>query len=364
MQVALEEILTPTCWLDAADGAADSHPVTVSFSGRRLDVKGKPRQGDRFVCEQTVEGVIPGSGPIAVTAEVRGMNPGTWEVTAAPVRRAGSARRLKVLGPGRNAEDGRPRPSLPWRPKVEPAGQPQVVATAQLAFSHIPGIRRLVWGPLVLLGVVVGLVVQALLLARAGRDAGAALALSGLAVLGGWIGAKAWYVAVHRGRRFDGWCIQGAILGGALVAAALPVVRPDFSLGVFLNATAPGLMLGLAVGKQGCIWAGCCTGRPTRSRWGIWSSDRQLGIRRIPAQLLESLLGLTIGLTALAVVLTVGLGNSGELLLGTVAAYTLGRQFILPLRAEPRQTSLGRPLVIVLATMALVTAAAVALAGS
>ena len=212
-----------------------------------------------------------------------------------------------------------------------------------------------------MLGVVVGLILQALLLSRAGEDVGAALLASGLAVFAGWLGAKGWYVAVQRGKRFDGWCIQGAILGGAVVVAIILVSGLKISAGAYLNAIAPGLMFGMAIGRPGCFLAGCCFGRPTSSRWGIWSSDRHLGIRRIPTQLIESLLSLILGALALALVLVEGLGDSGALLLGVLAAYTLGRQLILPFRAEPRQTSLGRPLTIALAAAALVAALPVAL---
>lgn len=60
-----------------------------------------------------------------------------------------------------------------------------------------------------------------------------------------------------------------------------------------------------------------------------------MGCRRIPAQLLEALLSLLIGLAVLAAVLALGLARSGPAALAAVAAYTLGRQFILRLRADP-----------------------------
>lgn len=67
------------------------------------------------------------------------------------------------------------------------------------------------------------------------------------------------------------------------------------------------LMLGIAVGRTGCFWAGCCVGRPTDSRWGTWSSDRCLGIRRIPTQFLDALQAFAIAWAAVAVVLAAGL---------------------------------------------------------
>lgn len=38
--------------------------------------------GDKFVQDETIEDVVSGSGPISLTARVRGINPGEWVVTA------------------------------------------------------------------------------------------------------------------------------------------------------------------------------------------------------------------------------------------------------------------------------------------
>jgi phosphatidylglycerol:prolipoprotein diacylglycerol transferase len=212
----------------------------------------------------------------------------------------------------------------------------------------------MIWGPLVIMGILLGLVVQASLLSRAGEDVGTGLLVSVAAVFTGWAGAKGWYVAVQHGRRLDGWCVQGAILGGALAVAVVLAAGSAISAGAYLDASAPALMLGMAVGRPGCFLAGCCYGRPTASRWGIWSSDRCLGIRRVPTQLIEAALCLAIGIVGMVIVLVGGLGDSGILLAGSLAAFVLGRQMILPYRAEPRQTSFGRPLTIALAGAALI----------
>jgi phosphatidylglycerol---prolipoprotein diacylglyceryl transferase len=116
---------------------------------------------------------------------------------------------------------------------------------------------------------------------------------------------------VHRGRKFDGWCIQGFVAGAAVVVAAAAFAGPGIPRGVYLGVVTPALLIGMAFGRPGCFWAGCCTGRPTASRWGIWSSDRRVGCRREPAQLLEALAALIIGVAVLAVVLLTGLPQSG-----------------------------------------------------
>src|SRR5260370_2971820 len=87
LQSTAQEILAVRYWFDHA-----THPgpyaVTVRFSGRRVDVKGRLSPDDRFVQDETIEQVVPGSGPISLTARVRGINAGSWVVTA---RMLGSA---------------------------------------------------------------------------------------------------------------------------------------------------------------------------------------------------------------------------------------------------------------------------------
>ncbi|MFY9651022.1 hypothetical protein, partial [Trebonia sp.] len=84
---ALEQLLHVTCWLDPGEDG-ERLTATVRFTGQRTAVTGKPGPGDTFTQEETYQGIVPGSGPVAVTAEVRGVNPGTWSVTTRPVSRA------------------------------------------------------------------------------------------------------------------------------------------------------------------------------------------------------------------------------------------------------------------------------------
>jgi phosphatidylglycerol:prolipoprotein diacylglycerol transferase len=116
----------------------------------------------------------------------------------------------------------------------------------------------------------------------------------------------------------------------------------------------------LAIGRPGCFWAGCCTGRPTAARRGIWSSDRRVGCLREPAQLLEALAALVIGVAVLAVVLRAGLERGGPAAVAGLAAYTLSRQFILGLRSEPplrwrygRQVTAAAAIIVLIAGLAL-----------
>ena len=75
LKSATQEILAVTYWFDPAPHPKP-YPVTVRFTGRRVDVKGRVQAGDKFVQDETIEQVVPGSGPVSLTARVRGIVPG------------------------------------------------------------------------------------------------------------------------------------------------------------------------------------------------------------------------------------------------------------------------------------------------
>jgi phosphatidylglycerol---prolipoprotein diacylglyceryl transferase len=352
---AAEKLLTVTYWLDPGE-QGDPFSATIYFSGKRNEVSGKPKPGDSFSQEETVEGIVPGSGPVAITAEVRGVNQGDWTVTARPVARPGGSPVRPYPPPGANGGG----PLRVPRPRMIaiPADPATTARTAMLPFTKVPGVIRFAYATLVGLGVLVGLAVETLLLTAHHYSAVRPILFSVAAVAGGVVGAKVWYIGVQRGRKFDGWCIQGFVAGVAVVAGVAAAVGAGVPAGVYLSATAPALLLGIAIGRPGCFWAGCCTGRPTASRWGIWSSDRRVGCRRAPAQLLEAASALVSGLAVLAVVLTVGLQRSGPVAVAGLAAYTLGRQFALGLRSEPRRFRHGRHMTAALAIIVLIASLA------
>jgi len=345
---ALQQMLTVTCWLDPGEDG-ERFSATVRFTGHRTGVSGASQPGDTFSVEETVDGITPGSGPVAVTAEVRDINPGTWAVTAKPVSRAGAGRAGR--GPGsRMATAGR----VPWPRRVMvPESSSATVRTGTLLRSKVPGIIRYAYACLVSLGVLTGLAIEALLLRGAHYPLLRPMLFSVAAVAAGVIGGKTWYAAVHRGKKWDGWCIQGFVAGAAFVVAAVAVAGPGLPAGAFLAAATPALLIGMGIGRHGCFWAGCCTGRATASRWGIWSSDRRVGCRRMPVQLLEAWTALLVGAAALAAVLLAGLHRSGPVAIAGLAAYTLIRQLILGLRDEPRHWRYGRPVTATAAALAL-----------
>jgi phosphatidylglycerol---prolipoprotein diacylglyceryl transferase len=343
---SLEQLLHATYWLDPGQ-EGDSFMATVRFTGQRTDISGRAGAGDTFTREETYNGIVPGSGPVAVTAEVRDINPGTWAVTARTVTLATTA---GTAAPSRPAPTGR----VPWPRRVTvPAGPNATVRTSTMLRSKVPGVIRYAYACLVVLGVLAGLGIAGALLGTAHYPVLEPELLSVAAVAAGVIGGKAWYAAVTHGK-WDGWCIQGFVGGAAVVVAVVAVVGPGLPKGAFLAAATPALLIGMGIGRHACFWAGCCCGRPTASRWGIWSSDRRLGCRRMPVQLLEAWTALAVGAASLGVVLALGLARSGPVAVVALAAYTLVRQAILGLRDEPRHWRYGRALTASLAGLALI----------
>lgn len=328
-----------TYWVDTPD-VTEPFSVRVRFIGRRIGVKGKPRGYDSFDVVETVADLVPGSGPIAVTRRVSGIAAGRWHVTA-------TAHQFDPTEPAKPAK------------KLPGASSSGSTGYAPLIRIRAPGAVLGAWPALVGVGVVVALVTQFALARRAGLPAGRVLLVSALASVIGLVGAKLYYAVEHRGQRKSlltaGMCIQGFVLGamGALVAGSAMVGLP---IGAVLDVTAPGLLFGMAVGRIGCFLGGCCAGRATNARCGLWSSDRHLGLRRFPAQLFESTLALSIGLAALATLTSLVDDESGALFVAALAAYVFGRQLLFPLRSLARNTRHGRTATMLLSAIVLIIA--------
>src|SRR5512136_229171 len=66
---------------------------------------------------------------------------------------------------------------------------------------------------------------------------------------------------------------SGGVFYGGLIAAVLVALwylrRHKMPVWVACDVFAPGIALGHAIGRVGCLFAGCCYGRPTSLPWGI-----------------------------------------------------------------------------------------------
>ncbi|HUV11655.1 MAG TPA: prolipoprotein diacylglyceryl transferase family protein [Acidimicrobiia bacterium] len=237
-----------------------------------------------------------------------------------------------------------------------------MTASPEVAHEHrhlLEGSRKWLispWWAFLTLGIAVGLIACELVFDPRRMRLVPSVPFLPLVMLCGYVVAGVWWRIVHHRPwwRLDtgGLCIQGALFGG-LTAAVAGVWASGDSPVYFLDALMPGLFVGMSVARFGCLCAGCCAGRPSESRWALWSYSGRHGegARRIPTQPLESLLCLGVAVGALA--LQAPEAGSGTVLVAAVAAYALGRQVLLPRRDQQREPSFARASVLALSTAVL-----------
>ena len=356
MEKAQQQVLPVTYWFDP-EPASEPYTVTVRFTGRRKDIEGKVQRKDRFVHDEVIQSVIPGSGPISVTALLNDVNPGTWEVTAEVLRQARrQPRQTQASDETAHTHVSQPVPRLWqwWAPSVNDGHD---LKTCPTPFALVPGAMPLSWITMVVLGMVLALATEAFVSSRVHLPVWPVLLNTALAIGIGIAGAKIWYMVKHRREhRIDGWCIQGFVTAGSISAVGLFLLG-HMSVGTVMDVATPGLLLGLAVGRIGCFFAGCCGGPPTSARWGVWSSDQRVGARRVPTQLMESSYSFVLAVLATVGVLAHGT-SGGAYLVAAIAAYTLGREVLLDLRLERRRklAVVGVSVVTPLAALVLISA--------
>ena len=330
------EALVVTHWFDPGR-EGEPYSATIRVTGRRL-VHGTPKAGDSFVHEEQVERIVPGSGPISISTWTYGLIPGAWDVDATLRRRA---RAGAPIGVREGGVERLARGAWSWRHRRVETMPTTPIRTrwALLApMARIPGVVPGSFTALAVLAIIAGLLVQAVVFANRGIPIGTAMVVSLLAIASGVLGAKIWSRILNPGEAIvgPGWAVDGFLVVAAVVAVGL-LLAFDLPVGVFLDASAPGIFFAVAIGRLGCFFTGCCAGRPTRHRLGIWSSDRRIGARRIPAQLFESAAGLALGIVATLLVLGGSALFPGVTFAVTGVAYLAVRTILLRLRAEPRE---------------------------
>lgn len=300
-------------------GAGAHEPVMVRFVGRRIGAKPSTVSGDRFEKTSTVEGSAL-VGHLSVTTRVPAITAGQWTVTARPLTAAGRT-----------------------HPTLSPVTFTTSTRFAPTTFG--PRVWWAAWPTLVGIGVVAAITTQALLFARFDHRWWVATVITLVACGVGFPCAKIYFLALHRGRRQSGFLSAGACIQGFLIGAVAAIVGQavlfGLPIGTLLDATTPGVFVGIAIGRPGCLLAGCCVGRPTASRWAIWSSDRRIAVRRYPVPLIEAGFAVVLAATTLSALLVDVTDNSGALFIASMAAYVLCRQLLFPLREDPH-TGRGR----------------------
>lgn len=134
-----------------------------------------------------------------------------------------------------------------------------------------------------------------------------------------------------------GLSIMGAILGGGLVAGVL-AWRQQLPIRRVFDAAAPGLILGQAIGRLGCLVTGDTLGRPTDGTWGIvylnpGSHAPALGVAYQPAFFYEQLWDLVV--FAILWRLRTRLRVDGQLFALYLGLYAIGKFAVTFVRLDP-----------------------------
>lgn len=162
------------------------------------------------------------------------------------------------------------------------------------------------FGVLVALGFLAGLAAAAYNARRAGLKGDVVYDLAPWLVAGGLIGARLLYVVSYWQRDFAGHPLTeilavwkgGLVYYGGLILATLTGIwrirQMKLPLWTMADCLAPGVALGHAFGRLGCLLNGCCFGRPTTLPWGIQfpASHSTAAASLHPTQIYESLLNL------------------------------------------------------------------------
>jgi phosphatidylglycerol:prolipoprotein diacylglycerol transferase len=174
-------------------------------------------------------------------------------------------------------------------------------------------------------------------------------------LLGGIIGARLFYGIFHSsefaGQWFDlfkiwqgGLMWQGGFLGGAL-SLTLFVRKRKIP---FLNLSdifAPGVALGQAVGRVGCLFAGCCYGRVCDWPWAITFHNAEslapTGLPLHPTQLYDAGLDLLITFILTTLFRTIWARRPGRVTALYLVLAGAARLTVESFRADARGTGLG-----------------------
>ncbi len=128
------------------------------------------------------------------------------------------------------------------------------------------------------------------------------LDLVAILVVSGLLGARLFYILInlayfreHPAESFKVW--EGGLVfyGGFLLATVVGIIFTryrGYAVSDVADVIAPALALGQGIGRWGCLFAGCCYGKPTVLPWGVRFKDPSslapLGIELQPVQIYES----------------------------------------------------------------------------
>jgi phosphatidylglycerol:prolipoprotein diacylglycerol transferase len=176
-------------------------------------------------------------------------------------------------------------------------------------------------------------------------------------LLAGIVGAKLLLVLVefpyywrHKMEVVYSWRSAGVFYGGFVLACLVGLAyvwRHRLPLAKTADAVAPGIALAQAIGRIGCLSAGCCWGKPTSVAWSVTFADPRaheltgvpLGVALHPTQIYHGLADLALFL--LLVALYPRKRTAGTIFWTYVLVYAVLRFFIEFYRGDYRGDVLG-----------------------
>ncbi|MBI5178252.1 MAG: prolipoprotein diacylglyceryl transferase [Nitrospinae bacterium] len=204
------------------------------------------------------------------------------------------------------------------------------------------------YGLLAAVGLFTGVFLAARRAGHEGVDKDIVADLGFYLVLAAIIGSRLLYVVVEYKtylaeplRIFKIW--EGGLVFFGGVMAAVPtgwwfVRKHNLDFWKMADIFAPYLALAHAIGRLGCLAAGCCYGRPTDAWFGVVFTNPDslapLGVPLIPTQVFDSLNEFSIFLILIAV--RPYKKFQGQLLVMWLMLYSVGRFFIEIYRGDPR----------------------------
>ncbi|MFN9368720.1 MAG: prolipoprotein diacylglyceryl transferase [Planctomycetia bacterium] len=232
--------------------------------------------------------------------------------------------------------------------------------------------------------------------ARLGFDADTIIGLGMEIFLWGIVGARLFYVVQYRAAFFDAGIVAaiprilnvaqgGLVVFGSLPTAALAAWlfarRRGLPILRLADCIAPGLLLGLAIGRVGCFLNGCCYGGPCDLPWAVsfppdsppWLDQQARGLLPAiaaggprpwslpvhPAQLYAAIDAAL--LAALAVAATPWLRRDGEVFALVLTLHPVSRMLLEAIRVDEPPLSAFLPLSISQAIAVVLLALAAAL---
>jgi phosphatidylglycerol:prolipoprotein diacylglycerol transferase len=178
-----------------------------------------------------------------------------------------------------------------WRAALETLGLPLALTAAAILWllpilDDGTGVPVRGYGAMLLAAAAAGVWLSIVRGRRMGFDADTILALGMEVFLWGIVGARLFYVIEYHDQFFAAgrsWteslaAVLNGAAGGLVVFGSVPTAalaawrfasRRGLSLPRLADCIAPGLLLGLAIGRIGCFLNGCCYGGPCDLPWAV-----------------------------------------------------------------------------------------------